>query len=103
MSSFPERKGPIHVNWGLLVVALLTIGGMALLITGSWMLYDGQNGIVVDHNNPYIHFSETTAAQEVTDGTIALILGVACFVAFTVLLLVKRNFLFPPEKPVHRE
>jgi hypothetical protein len=75
---------------------------MALVITGYWQLYDGLNGIVVDHSNPYIHFSETTAAQEVTYGTALLVLGVACFVAFVVLLLVRRSFLFPPEKQVHR-
>jgi len=49
------------------VVALLIIGGMAFLITGSWRLSDGLNGIVVDYSNPYVHFSETTASQEITD------------------------------------
>ena len=101
MSTWPRYGKPI--NWGLLVVSLLVVGGMALLITGSWTLSEGLKGILVDHNNPYYHFSEATVAQEVTYGTILLILGVACFVAFVMLLLVRRSFLFPPEKQVHLE
>jgi Ca2+/Na+ antiporter len=58
------------------VAILLIIGGMTLLILGSWRLSDGLNGIVIDYSNPYVHFSETTAAQEVVDGIIYSVLGV---------------------------
>jgi hypothetical protein len=88
---YPSSLGPV-------VVVLLIIGGMALLITGSWRLSDGLNGVVIDHTNPYVHFSETTAAQEVTDGIIYSVLGVTCFMAFTALYIKKRSFLFPPQK-----
>jgi hypothetical protein len=67
-------------SWGPVAVILLIIGGMALLITGSWRLSDGLNGVVIDYTNPYIHFSESSAAQEMTDGIIYSVLGVACFV-----------------------
>jgi hypothetical protein len=97
MSSYPYGlKYPS--SWEPVVVVLLIIGGMALLITGSWRLSDGLNGVVIDHTNPYIHFSETTTAQEVIDGIIYSVLGVACFVAFIVLLVKRRSFLFPPQK-----
>jgi hypothetical protein len=97
MSTWPRYGKPIH--WGLVVVVLLVIAGMALLVLGSWELSDGLNGIVVDHTNPFYHFSEATASQEVTDGIIYLALGVACFVAFAVLFFSKRGTLFP--QPEH--
>jgi len=84
------------------VVVLLVIGGMAFLILGSWRLSDGLNGVVTDHTNPFVHFSETTAAQEVTDGIIYLALGAPCFIAFTVLLFTKLTFLFPPNKQLRQ-
>ena len=85
-------------HWGPVVAALLIILAMTFLIWGSWRLSDGLNGIVIDHTNPYIHFSETSAAQEVTDGIVLLALGVVCIVVFMVLLVKRRNFLFPPPK-----
>jgi hypothetical protein len=95
MASGPRfSRYPSH--WGPVVTCLLIIGAMAFLITGSWRLSDGLNGIVIDHTSPFIHFSETTSAHEVTDGIIGLVLGVACFVAFIVLFVKKRRFLFPP-------
>jgi len=101
MSTFPHSgRGP--TPWGLVVVVLLVIGGMAFLIIGSWRLSDGLNGMVIDHTNPFVHFSETTAAQEVTDGIIYLVLGAMCFTVFTVLFFIRRKFLFPPEKQQHR-
>ncbi len=100
MSTFPHsHKGPTPL--GLVAVALLVIGGMALLIIGSWRLSDGLTGVVIDHTNPYVHFSETTAGQEVTDGIIYLVLGAVFFVVFTVLFFTRRKFLFPPEKQLH--
>ena len=102
MSTFPHYgRGP--TPWGLVVVALLVIGGMAFLIIGSWRLSDGLNGVVIDHTNPYVHFSETTASQEITDGIIYLALGAACFIAFTILFFTKRKFLFPQDEQLHRE
>jgi hypothetical protein len=71
---------------------------MALLIIGSWKLSDGLNGAVIDPTNYYIHFSEVTAAQEVIDGIICSVLGVACFMTFIVLYVKRRSFLFPPQK-----
>ena len=100
MSTFPHGRTPS--SWGLLVAVLLVIGGMAFLILGSWRLSDGLNGVVIDHTNAFVHFSETTTAQEVTDGIIYLTLGAACFIAFTVLLFTKRKFLFPPDKALRR-
>jgi hypothetical protein len=95
MASGPRiSRCPSH--WGPVVAGLLIIGAMLFLVTGFWRLSDGLNGIVIDHINPYIHFSETTAAQEITDGIIYLVLGVACFLVFVVLLLKRRRFLFPP-------
>jgi hypothetical protein len=79
-----------------LVTALLIVGGMALLITGSWRLSDGLNGIVIDYTNPYAHFSETTEAQEITDGIVELFFGVQCSVAFIILFFTRRKLLFPP-------
>jgi hypothetical protein len=101
MSTWPPYHHPFH--WGLLLLALLTIGGLTLLILGSWRLSDGLNGIVIDHTNVFVHFSETTAAQEVTDGIIYLVFGAACFIAFTVLFFTKRKFLFPPSKQARRD
>jgi hypothetical protein len=63
---------------------------------GSWRLSDGLNGIVIDHTNPYVHFSETTAAQEITDGIIELFFGSLCFIVFLILFFTRRKFLFPP-------
>ena len=80
------------------MVILLIIGGMALLIIGSWKLSEGLNGVVIGHGNFYIHFSEVTAAQEVTNGIVCSVLGVACFMAFIILYVKRRNFLFPPQK-----
>jgi hypothetical protein len=88
-SRHPSHRGPVAAG-------LLIIGTMVFLITGSWRLSDGLNGIVIDQTSPFIHFSETTSAQEITDGIIELVLGVACFVAFIVSLVKKRRFLFPP-------
>jgi uncharacterized membrane protein len=79
-----------------MVAVLLIIVGMALLIIGSWRLSDGLNGRVIDHTNPYVHFSETTAAQEITDGIIELSLSALCFIAFAVLFFTRLKFLFPP-------
>jgi hypothetical protein len=72
-------------SWGPVVALLLIIGGMALLITGSWMLLNGLNGRVIDHTTPYVHFSETTAAQEISDGIIELFVGALCFTVFAIL------------------
>jgi predicted permease len=79
---------------------LLIIGGMALLIIGSWRLSDGLNGIVIDHTNPYVHFSETTATQEITDGIIELFFGALCFTLFIILFFTRRKFLFPPKENI---
>ena len=81
-----------------MVAVLLILGGMTLLIIGSWSLFDGLNGIVIDHTNPYIHFSETTATQETTDGIIELFFGTLCLIVFIILFLTKRKFLFPPQR-----
>ena len=60
--------------------------------------FHGLNSAVIGHGNFYIHFSEVTAAQEVTDGVICSVLGVACFVAFIVLargwVLLCYNYIF---------
>jgi len=97
MSTNPNyRKYPS--SWGPVVAVLLILGGMTLLIIGSWRLSDGLDGIVIDNSNPFVHFSETTAAQEIVDGTIELFLGALCFIAFTILFLTKRKFLFPPSE-----
>ena len=79
-----------------MVAFLLILGGMALLILGSWRLSDGLNGIVVDHTNPYVHFSETNAQQEITDGTIELSFGTLFFIVFIILFFTRRKFFFPP-------
>jgi hypothetical protein len=78
-------------SWGPVVAVLLVLGGMALLIIGSWRLSDGLNGIVIDQTNPYVHFSETTAAQEITDGIIDLFFGSLCFIVFIVLFFARRR------------
>jgi hypothetical protein len=80
------------------VALLLTIGGMALLILGSWRLSDGLNGIVIDNTNPYVHFSETSSQQEIVDGIIELFFGAICLIIFMVLFFTRRKFLFPPQK-----
>ena len=79
-----------------MVALLLIIVGMALLTIGSWRLSDGLNGRVIDHTNPYVHFSETTATQEITDGIIELFSGALCFTVFAILFFTRRKFLFPP-------
>jgi hypothetical protein len=95
MSTNPNyRRYPS--SWGPVVTLLLIIVGMALLTIGSWMLSDGLNGRVIDHTNPYVHFSETTAAQEITDGIIELFVGALCFIVFAILFFTRRKFLFPP-------
>lgn len=96
MSTWPRYGKPIR--WGQILVVLLVLVGMALLILGSWRLSDGLNGVVIGHSNPFVHFSETTATQEVTDGIIYIAVGAACFIALTVLFITRRNFLFPSEK-----
>jgi multisubunit Na+/H+ antiporter MnhB subunit len=96
MSTYPKyRRYPS--SWGPVVAALLLLVGMTLLILGSWRLSDGLNGIVTDYTNPYIHFSETTAEQEVTNGIVYLFFGTLCFVVFMVLFFARRRFLFPSE------
>jgi hypothetical protein len=97
------RESRMPRSWGTVVAVLLILGGMALLITGYWRLSDGLNGIVTDYHNPFIHFNETTASQEITDGIIYLIIGLLCFAIFTMLFLTKRKFLFPPEEPLKRQ
>jgi hypothetical protein len=92
------RPSGMPSHWGPVVAGLLIIGAMAFLILGSWRLSDGLNGVVIDHTNLYVHFSETTSAQEITDGSIYLVLGVVCLVALLILFVKKRGFLFPPEK-----
>ena len=95
MSTNPKyRRYPS--SWGPVVALLLIIVGMALLIIGSWRLSDGLNGRVIDHTNPYVHFSETTATQEITDGIIELFSGALCFTVFAILFFTRRKFLFPP-------
>jgi Na+-translocating ferredoxin:NAD+ oxidoreductase RnfD subunit len=95
MSTNPNyRRYPS--SWGPVVAVLLILGGMALLIIGSWRLSDGLNGIVIDHTNAYVHFSETTAEQEITDGIIELFSGALFFTVFTILFFTRRKFLFPP-------
>jgi hypothetical protein len=86
MASGP-RVGRPTAHLGLMVAFLLIITTIIFLIIGSWKLSDGLNDIVIDHTNPHIHFSETTSAQEVTNGIIGLVLGAACFVTFVVLLV----------------
>lgn len=97
MSTNPNyRRYPS--SWGPVAAVLLILGGMILLIIGSWRLSDGLNGIVIDHSSPFVHFSETTAAQEIIDGIIELFFGALCFIAFAVLFFTKRKFLFPPSE-----
>jgi hypothetical protein len=94
MSTNPNyRRYPS--SWGPVVAVLLIIGGTALLIIGSWRLSDGLNGIVIDYTNQYVHFSETTAAQEIIDGSIELFFGALCFTVFVILFFTRRKFLFP--------
>jgi hypothetical protein len=99
MSWDPKGKRyPSH--WGPWVAGLLIIGGMLFLILGSWILSYGLNGIVIGHTNPYVHFSEATVTQEITDGIIELAFGALCFITLTILLFTKRKFLFPPTRGV---
>jgi hypothetical protein len=81
-------------SWGPVIAVLLIIAGMSLLILGSWRLSDGLNGIVIDYSNPYVHFSETTAEQEITNGIIYLFFGALCFVVFMILLLLDEKSCF---------
>jgi membrane protein implicated in regulation of membrane protease activity len=77
MSFSPKgKKFPSH--WGVLVTLILTLGGMAFLFMGS------------------ILYSSPTP-QPLT-GVSLLLAGGICFVIFAVLLLLKRRFLFPPQK-----
>ena len=92
----PTKLSQIPVFVGTCVALLLVIGGMALLILGSWRLSDGLNGIVIDHTNPYVHFSETNAQQEIVDGIIELFFGALCLIVFMILFFTRRKFLFPP-------
>ena len=92
----PTKLSQIPVFVGTCVALLLVIGGMALLILGSWRLSDGLNGIVIDHTNPYVHFSETNAQQEIVDGIIELFFGALCLIVFMILFFARRKFLFPP-------
>ena len=90
MSTNPNyRRYPS--SWRPVAVILLILGGMTLLIIGSWRLSDGLNGVVIDNTNPYVHFSETTAAQEVTDGIVYLTLGIVFLAVFTVWWLKSRR------------
>ena len=97
MSTYPNYSR-YPSSWGPVVAVLLILGGMTLLIIGSWRLSDGLNGIVIDYSSPFVHFSETTAAQEMIDGIIEPFFGALCFIAFTVLFFTKRKFLFPPSQ-----
>lgn len=90
------KPSRIPSHWGPVVAGLLIIGAMAFLIIGSWRLSDGLNGTVIDHTNHYVHFGETTVAQEITDGIIELSLGMLCLIVFITLFFTKRKFLFPP-------
>ena len=99
MASGP-RASRIPIHWGPVVAGLLIIGAMAFLVIGSWRLSDGLNGVVIDHTNPYVHFSETTPAQEVTDGIIGLTLGAICLIVLLILFFTKRRFLFSPQAKV---
>jgi hypothetical protein len=77
-TNYNQRRMPS--SWGIIVTVLLTIGGMSLLLLGS------------------ILYSSPTATQQPLVGMSLLIAGGVCFVIFVILLLLKRNFLFPPEK-----
>jgi hypothetical protein len=92
MSTWPRYGQPFSL--GTVLVVILAIAGMTLLILGGWRLSDGLNGVVIYNTSPYVHFSETTAQQEVTDGIVFLVAGAVCFVALAYLLLVKRTFTF---------
>jgi predicted permease len=102
MSTNPNyRRFPS--SWRPVVAVLLILGGMTLLIIGSWRLSDGLNGIVIDYTNPYVHFSETTATQEIIDGIVELFFGALCFIVFIILFFTRRKFLFPPEEPTRHK
>jgi TRAP-type C4-dicarboxylate transport system permease small subunit len=68
-------------SWGIMVTVLLILGGMSLLLLGS------------------ILYSSPLATQwQPLVGMSLLIAGGTCFLIFVILLLVKRDFLFPPLK-----
>jgi hypothetical protein len=58
---------------------LLLLGGMTLIILGSWSLS-----------------AETKASM--TGGNVEIVLGALCFVVFAALFFAKREALFPPEE-----
>jgi hypothetical protein len=79
MSFSPKgKKYPSH--WGVLVTLLLTIGGMALLFLGS------------------ILYASPTATPQPLVGVSLLFAGGTCLAIFGVLLLLKKDFLFPRPK-----
>jgi hypothetical protein len=81
MSFSPKgKKFPSH--WGVLVTLLLTVGGMALLFLGS------------------IIYASPTATSQPPLGLSLIVAGGTCLAIFAVLLLLKRSFLFPPQKEV---
>jgi hypothetical protein len=77
MSFSPKgKKFPSH--WGVLVTLLLTLVGMTLLFMGSMLYY--------------------SPTPQSLAGVSLLVAGGMCFVIFAVLLLLKKDFLFPPQK-----
>jgi len=72
------KKYPSH--WGVLVTALLTLGGMSFLFLGS------------------ILYSSPTATPKQLVGESLLFAGGISLGIFAVLLLLKKDFLFPPKK-----
>ena len=77
-TNYNERKIPS--SWGPVVAILLTLGGMGFLILGS------------------ILYASPTATLQPLAGIGLLTAGAVCFVIFSVLLLLKRKFLFPPQQ-----
>ena len=79
MSFSPKgKKYPSH--WGVLVTLLLTLGGMALLFLGS------------------IFYASPTEPLQPLAGLSLLVAGGICLAVFVILLLLKKDFLFPPQK-----
>ena len=79
MSFSPKgKKYPSH--WGVLVTLLLTIGGMAFLFLGS------------------ILYASPTELHQPLVGVSLLFAGGICLAIFGVLLMLKKDFLFPPQK-----